>query len=171
MARTIRGIDTLSTHRPREPAVHIVVTKLVLLLGSGTVPVIRHPAAQIKTAPAVRQVLVNGKGHTVFLPPDGVITVVVFFLIDRIQRVVQVVIAFGGVTIRRQHDTGLGFGKHAVKGGAIALPRIIMGITLQPRMGHVKGERADAGVHPGSQQERLVVIKTSDAGIAGKQVI
>jgi hypothetical protein len=38
-------------------------------------------------------------------------------------------------------------------------------------MSHVEGERADAGVHPGPQQERLIVIKSGDAGIAGKQVI
>lgn len=46
-----------------------------------------------------------------------------------------------------------------------------MGITLQPRMGHVKGERADAGVHPGPHQEGLIVVETRDPGIAGQQVV
>ena len=138
VAGTIRGIDALGADRPREPTVHVVVTKLILLFRPRTVPVIRYPTAQVKAAPAVRQVLVDGKRHPVFLPPYGVVAAVVLLLIDGVQSVVQVVVAFGGVAIRRQHDAGLGFGKHAVKGGAIALAVLVEGIALQPRMGDVE---------------------------------
>ena len=105
------------------------------------------------------------------MPPQGVVAATIFFLIDGVQRVVEVVITFRRVAIRRQHDAGLGIGKHAVKGRAIALTRVIMGIALQPRMGDVKRERADAGVHPGPHQEGLIVVKTGDPGVAGQQIV
>ena len=171
MTGAIRRIDALGARRPGETTKRIVVADLVLLLGSGTVPVIGDATAEIKPAPAVRQVLVHGEGHAVFLPPQGVVAAAVFFLIDGIQRVVEVVIAFRRVAIRRQHDAGLGIGKHAVKGRAIALARFIIGIAFQPRMGYVKGERTDAGVHPGPHQEGLIIVEAGNPGVAGQQVV
>ncbi|CAM6684803.1 hypothetical protein KLQUCK414M2_25620 [Klebsiella quasipneumoniae subsp. similipneumoniae] len=171
MAGAVRGIDALGARRPGETTKRIVIADLILLLGPGAVPVIGNTTAEIKPAPAVRQVLVYREGHAVFLPPQGVVAAAVFFLIDGVQRVVEVVITFRRVAIRRQHDAGLGIGEHAVKGGAIALPRVIMAIAFQPRMGDVKREGADPGVHPGAHQEGLIVVKAGDPGVAGQQVI
>ena len=105
-----------------------------------------------------------------FLPPQGVVAATIFFLIDGVQRVVEVVITFRRVAIRRQHDAGLGIGKHAVKGRAIALTRVIMGIALQPRMGDVK-ESAPMPVFIPVPTEGLIVVKTGDPGVAGQQVV
>ena len=137
MAGAVRRINALRAGGPREAAEHIVIAELILLLGARTVPVIGDPAAEIKAAPAVRQVLVNGEGHAVFLPPQGVAAAAVLLLIDGVQRVVQVVVAFGGVAIGRQHDAGLGIGKHAVKGGAVALAALVEGVALQPGLGNI----------------------------------
>ncbi len=46
-----------------------------------------------------------------------------------------------------------------------------MGIALQPRMGDVKRERADAGVHPCPHREGPIVVKTGDPGVAGQQIV